>query len=126
MKINELVKKYIELRDQKAQFKAEYDAKVANIETLLEKMEAVFLKHFELTGSESARTDAGTVFKGTRTSAKVADRDAFFAYVKAHDAFDLLDSRCNKTAVEQFKAANDDLPPGVDWRSEVTVNVRRS
>ena len=126
MRLNELVEKYIALRDQKAQFKAEYDKKVEGIDALLEKMEAVLLKTFNDTGMESVRTANGTAYKTTRKTATVADRDAFLAYVKANDAYDLLESRVSKTAVEQYKAANDDVPPGVNWREEQVVNVKRS
>jgi deoxyribose-phosphate aldolase len=126
MKLNELVEKYIKLRDQKAAYKAEYDAKVAGIDALLEKMEVVLLKTFEEAGMDSVKTSSGTAYRTTRTSATVADWDAFLAYVKAHDAFELVERRCSKSAVEQFKAANDDLPPGLNWRAEQVVNVRRS
>ena len=37
-----------------------------------------------------------------------------------------LENRVNKTMVDQYKAANDDLPPGLNYRSEVTVGVRRA
>jgi hypothetical protein len=39
----------------------------------------------------------------------------------------LLEVRVSKTAVEQFREANDDeIPPGVNLRVERVVNVRRS
>ena len=31
-----------------------------------------------------------------------------------------------KQAVEQYKEEHGDLPPGINWREEVVVNVRRS
>lgn len=126
MKMDELVAKYIELRDKKAEFKKEYEAKVADTDRLLGKIEAVFLQKFNAEGTDSIKTAAGTAFKSSRSSASVADRDAFFAYIKANDAYELLEARCNKTAVAQHKAANDELPPGVNWSEEVTVNIRRS
>src|SRR5688572_25937677 len=106
MQLNELVEKYIKLRDRKTAIKAEYDGKVAEIDGLLDRLEVVLLKTFNETGMESVRTSAGTAYRSLRTSATVADWDAFFAYVKAHEAFDLLERRCSKVTVEQFKAAN--------------------
>ena len=127
MKLNELVGKYVQLRDQKAKIKAEYDAKVAAVDNVLDKIEAVLLKTFEDTGMESVKTEFGTAYKSVRTSASVADWDAFFAHVRENGAFELIERRCNKTAVEQFKAANDgQLPPGLNWREERVVNIRRS
>lgn len=126
MKLNDLVEQYIKLRDKKAALKAEYDTKVAGVEALLDKIEAVLLKTFNETGMESVRTAMGTAYKSLRTSASIADWDAFYAYVKANEAHELVERRCNKTAVEQHKSATGDLPPGVNWREEQVVNVRRS
>jgi hypothetical protein len=56
----------------------------------------------------------------------VADKEAFLTYVRTHEAFELLDLRANKTAVEEFVAANADLPPGVNWNTQRTVNFRQS
>lgn len=126
MKINELVEKYIALRDRRAERKASYEKDDSNDVALQEKIEAVLLKHFNESGVESVKTEYGTAYKSSRTAATVADRDVFFSYVREHNAYELLEARCNKTAVAQHKAANDDLPPGINWREEVVVNVRRS
>ena len=61
-----------------------------------------------------------------RTSATVADWDAYLAFVQTNERWDMLEKRCAKLAVEQYRAANDDLPPGINWKSAVTVNVRRA
>ena len=126
MKISELVSKYIALRDQKAQLKAEYDGKVAHIEDTLDKIESKLLEVFQQTGMESVKTEAGTAYTSTRSTASVADREAFMAYIREHDEWPLLEVRASKAAVEEFKSANDDLPPGINWREERVVNIRRS
>lgn len=126
MKLSELVAKYIKLRDKKAQFKADYDSKVAKLDENLEKIEAVLLKTFDQTGMESVKTEFGTAYTSTRTTASVADPDAFMTYCKANDAWHLLEKRVSKIAVEQYKAEHDDVPPGVSYRAERTVNIRRS
>lgn len=125
MKVNEIVERYIELRDRKSAIKKEYEEKVAKLEQVLTKMEAVLLKHFDETGAESVRTDAGTAYKSNRTSATVGDWDAFLAHVQRTEAWEMLEHRASKRAVEEYKAANDDLPPGINWSSEVVVNIRR-
>lgn len=126
MKLSELVAKYIELRDKKAQIKAEYDGKVAKLDENLDKIEAVLLKTFDSTGMESVKTEFGTAYTSTRTTASVADPDAFMTYCKANDAWHLLEKRVSKVAVEQYKDEHQDVPPGVSYRAERTVNIRRS
>lgn len=126
MKIDDLVGKYVKIRDAKTQIKREYDEKIAKYDQAMAKVEAVLLSHFEATGSESVKTAVGTAYKSTRTSATVAEWDSFFNYVREHEAWEMLERRANKKAVEEYKTANDDLPPGLNWREEVVVNIRRS
>lgn len=128
MKLDDIVAKYIALRDRKSAMKKEYDEKVAKVDDAMNKMEAIIMKVFKDSGIDSARTDAGTAYLSTRTSATVADRDTFFGWVleDPEERVSFLENRVSKTMVDQFKAAHDDLPPGLNYRSEVTVGVRRS
>jgi hypothetical protein len=126
MKMSDLVQKYIEMRDKKAQLKAEYDMKASKLDEVMLKIEAKLLEVFEQTGMDSVKTEFGTAYTSTRTSASIADREAFMEFVKSHDEWPLLEVRASKAAVEQYRAANDDLPPGVNWREERVVNIRRS
>lgn len=126
MKVSELVGKYIELRDKKASHKAEYEAKVLKLDEVINKIEAKLLEVFNSTGMDSVKTEFGTAYRSTRSTASVADRDIFFGFVKEKEEWPLLEIRASKTAVEQYKAANEELPPGISWREEQTVNIRRS
>ena len=124
--MEELVDKYIELRDAKSKVKAAYDAKVARIDAVLDKIEGVLLTQFQESGMESVRTKSGTAYKQTRTSAGIADWDSVLEYIRENDLWNMLERRVSKAAVEQFKDAHGDLPPGINWREEVVINVRRA
>jgi len=126
MKLSELVQKYIELRDKKSEYKKEYEAKTAKLDVVLEKIEASLLQTFDTAGMDSIKTEFGTAYTSNRSTASVADKDAFMNHVKTNGDWQLMEIRCSKTGVEQFKAENDDLPPGISWRSERVVNIRRS
>lgn len=127
MKLSEAVKLYIQLRDKKAEIKAEYDAKIAAIDEKLDKLEAKLLQVFNETGIDSVKTEFGTAYTTTRTSVTLADRDTFLAFVKETDNFNLLELRPSRSAVPEFAAANGgELPPGVNMRVERVVNIRRS
>lgn len=126
MKLSELVGKYIELRDKKAQIKAEYDAKISKVDDVLNQIEAALLNTFEQTGMDSVKTEFGTAYTSTRSTASVADPDAFMSFVIAHKAWHMLEKRCSKIGIEQYKAEHEELPPGVNWRSERVVNFRRA
>ena len=126
MKMSDLVAKYIELRDKKAEYKAEYDVKVGRIEEALDKIEAKLLEVFDSAGMDSVKTEAGTAYVSTRTAASVADRDSFMEFVRTNDEWPLLEIRASKATVEEYRSQHDDLPPGINWREERVVNIRRS
>jgi hypothetical protein len=126
MKLSELVAKYVELRDKKAQIKSEYDAKVAKLDDVLSQIEGTLLKTFDAAGMDSVKTEFGTAYTTVQSSATIADADVFRKFVKDHDAWEMFQNRVSKTAVEQYKAVHDELPPGLNWREERVVNVRRS
>jgi hypothetical protein len=127
MKLSEAVEIYIKLRDKKAQMKAEFDAKVAPINEKMDKLEAQLLDVFNKTGMDSVKTEFGTAYSTTRTTASIADREVFMEHVKSNEDWGLLEVRVSKTAVEQYREQHDDdLPPGVNIREERVVNVRRT
>jgi len=114
------------MRDKKAQMKAEFDASVAPLNEKMEKLEAKLLDVFNKTGIDSVKTEFGTAYTTTRVTASVADREIFMTHVRENDDWALLEVRASKTAVEQYRETNNDLPPGVSTREERVVNVRRS
>lgn len=126
MKLSEAVSLYIQMRDKKAQMKADFDAKIAPLNEKMEKLEAKLLDVFNKTGMDSVKTEFGTAYTTTRTTASVADRETFMEYVKNNEEWALLEVRAAKTAVEQYRAVHDDIPPGVSIREERVVNIRRS
>lgn len=127
MKLSEAVSLYIQLRDKKAEMKAEFDATIAPLNEKMDKLEAKLLDVFNKTGMDSVKTENGTAYTAVRTTASIADREAFMDFVKANEEWSLLEVRASKIAIEQFRDSNnDELPPGVNIRSERVVNIRRS
>ena len=125
-KLDDIVTKYLALRDKKKVFKDEYDTKVAEIDAALERIESFMLKHMDEHGLERLPTGAGTAYKSIRTSVSAADWDSFLDFVRSNDAWSMLERRPSKTAVEEYLAENDDLPPGVNISRAVVCNIRRS
>lgn len=124
-----LVKAYIDIRDARATRKAAYEAEDAADKAKQEKIEAEFLRRFNERGIDNVTARGiGTAYTSAKTSYTVADRDTYFAWIKqdADERMMFLEARANKTALEQYRAANDDIPPGVNTRTELTVNFRRA
>lgn len=125
LKTDVLVEKYIQLRDKKAEMKKAYELKVAGVDEVLEKIEVELLRRFQTEGTESVSTKVGTAYISTRASATVADWEIFSKFVIDGQNWDFLEKRCSKEAVVQYKAAHEDLPPGINWSETRVVNIRR-
>lgn len=125
-RVDDIVQKYILLRDRKKDMKAEFDAKVKDIDDALDKCEAFLLNELDAQGVESYKTKLGTAYISLKTTATVADKAAFLAFVKERDDWELMDVRANKTAVDDFRKTEGNVPPGVNWSAIRAVNVRRS
>ena len=128
MTLSDLVAAYITIRDRRATRKRAFLVEDEADKGRQEKIEAVFLMKFKELGIDSikASNGTGTAYKAVQTSATVADRAVFLEHVIANQAFELLDVRANKTSVAEYKEANEGaIPPGLNWREEQTVNVRR-
>jgi hypothetical protein len=126
MKDSQLVEMYVALRDRRAQREAAFKNSDSDDKERQERIEAILLQRFAESGHESVKTPAGTAYKSTKTSARIADWDTFLEFVKNNQAWELLTRGCAKTSVVEYKNANSELPPGIDWREELQIGVRRS
>lgn len=124
--VEALVERYIRMRDTKDRLKKAYAKKIAPLEDAMGQIEGLLLRMFEDTGIDSAKCGSGTAYKSRRCSATVADWDAALRHIIAKQAWSMLEKRVSKDAVEAYKEEYGDLPPGVNWREELVVNVRRS
>lgn len=125
--IDVLIEKYVALRDRKAMLEAEHKTQIAPIKDALDKIEAVLLNSMNEQGTTAFKAAAGTAFKSTKTGARLADWDSYRLFLdKQSDPYRFIDRRVNKTAVDEYVAEHGDVPPGVDYYTELTVNVRRA
>jgi hypothetical protein len=124
--VEKRVKQYIELRDVlKKMDDAHDEAKKPLVE--LQNLLTGWMQNFlEQAGADSVKTSEGTCYSTTRFTASLADPEAFMAFVKTTDNFDLLDRKANVTAVKDYVSENGTLPPGVNLSSIRTVGVRRA
>lgn len=121
----QMVKKYIELRDRKKLLKDQFTKDTEAIDAGMARAEAYFMQQMQKQGLESLPTEFGVPYQSRRTSCSVSDGEAFFAFLQDSGRWELLDKRASKAAVEAYKEETSDLPPGLNWNSEVVINVRR-
>lgn len=126
MKFDDLIGKYVEVRDRKAALVADHKTKVAKFDDALDKLEAVLLAQFEQLGTDSVKTAHGTAYKTTKNSYQVADWEATLDFIRENELWHILEKRVAKAGVDAYKEENGDILPGLNARTEVTVNVRRT
>ena len=126
MKLNELIKRYTQLRDTKAQMKKIFEARTQAVENEMSEIEVQLLRIMDDTGVESVRTEEGTAYKTTVSYANVADWEAVRRYVEAHGHWHVLQRAVNKKEIENILEETGEVVPGVNLRRQINVNVRRS
>lgn len=120
----EMIERYVKLRDLKEAANNNFKEKMRPLNEAMAAMEVQFLADLQSQGVESVRTESGTAFINTKSSATVKDPELFMDFVKNANEWGLLDIRVNKTAAkEQFNAGVD--VPGVKYTETLAVGVRR-
>jgi hypothetical protein len=126
MPMNVLIDTYVKARDRKKEVEDRHKEELRPIQKLMDTLSQRILNEFNELGMDSAKTDAGTAYRLIQTSATVADRDSFMRFVQQESAWDFLESRVSKKAVEEYVDLNGEVPPGVNVSRRVTVGIRRS
>lgn len=117
---------YIKLRDYKKAAEDEFKKSLQRTVDAMDKLEGELLDHLNTTGANSLSCDDGTVYRNIQTSATVENREAFREYVQAHDLWEAMDIRANKTFVKEFMEREGSPLPGIKVTQLATVGVRRS
>lgn len=125
-RVADIVEKYMALRAKRDVLKKAFDAEVADIDTAMTRVENYLLRDMQERGVESEKTPFGTPYITTRTSATVADWGSFLGFVRANDEWDMLKRDVAKAIVVAWRTEHNDLPPGLNWREEKVVNIRKS
>lgn len=103
----------------------EAEVAVSAIKAKREKIDVEFLRRFNEQGLQNVKTKHGTPYIIERTSVSVADKDAYWAWMEANNAFDFMEVRASKKMVEAYKEQHGDIPPGLNWSAALTIGMTR-
>lgn len=120
------IAKYVELRDAVARHEADFKAKTAPMQAAMKTIEGYFMNLVNKTGQTTFGGPSGTAFRDTKTGCNVKDWETFLPWMKANDAFQLLNKAVNKTAVKEYIDAHDTPPPGIEWVAIYDIKIRRA
>lgn len=123
--IDDLIERYIKLRDLKDARKKHYEEEVADIERAMGVLEGHLAEALTAANVDRMGCKSGIVFFQTSTSATVQDAGAFFDFLREGEHWELADIRAAKKAIAEWKDEHAALPPGINWREARVVRVNR-
>jgi hypothetical protein len=121
-----MIASYIKLRDEKSKVEERHKAEIGKYTEAMGLIEA-FLKDYLMKNSlQSLATSEATAFLHRSRSATLADTGVFREFVIENNNFDLADFRPKVDSVEDYVTEhNGSPPPGVNFRTAVTLRVNR-
>jgi hypothetical protein len=126
-KLDELVKVYLTIRNQRDKVEAEMKSQMRELEDELNLLEQTFMSTCNESNANSIRTSYGTVIRKLNERYTVNDGDSFRKFILSNGAVDLFEARIHQGNFKEFLKENqaDGLPPGVNVMREFTIVVRK-
>ena len=127
MNLDELVKIYLTIRNERERLKSSWEVKDGELEQEMKLLEQSMLTVCNDTNASSIRTESGTVIRSLKERFTTNDWDNFKKFVLDNEAIDLLERRIHQGNFKEFMAEHKDegLPPGVNVMREFTIVVRK-
>jgi hypothetical protein len=123
--IEKAIEAVIKLRNKKTAVEAQIKEEVSAIKAKIDKLEAFIKVQADELGVTSFKTAAGTAFLTTTDYANVENWSSVLEFIKEQGAYDLLEKRVNKSAVRTYMDQLNMVPPGINYGTMISVNVRK-
>lgn len=123
LKIKDLTKVYIKLREEETRLEKDLKAVQDNMKTIKVAMQ----EQFNDLGIDSVKTESGTVYRTIKTTYFTSDWESFHRMVVENAVPELLEKRIHQGNLAQFRRENPDIDiPGLNSTSSYTVTVKAS
>lgn len=126
MTVNQVLAAYLQLRAKKEETVKRHKEELAPISDQMNKCLMWIQQQMQAQGLTNFKGPSGIAFLQTDTTISVKDWDATFEWIKANEAWSVLEKRVSKSVVQDFIEANNEVPPGLHVSSETTAHIRKS
>jgi len=124
--LNDLTATYLKLKGKRAELKAKFDEKDADLREKQDAIKRALLDYCKDNDVESVRTENGLFYRSVKTKYWTSDWDSMYKFVVEHDVPNFFSKSLNQTNVRQFLDDNPDLmPKGLNIDQEYSVSVRK-
>ncbi len=117
---NDLIGKYIELRDRKEAMVEQQKQELAPLEKKLDLCKAGLQKIMQDLGVKQVKGEEGTAFIVQKKSTRVDSWEDALGWIRDHERWDVLERRVNKTV------ALEENIPGITINTIIDTQIRRS
>lgn len=124
MDYDKAVKSYVGLREQIGEIEREADQRVRGLKDKMAKLDTWLQMQAAKDGLEKVSTRHGTVFWTVVDSCSVSNRTAFMEFIREREAWEMLETRAAKLAVREYIQTHNAIPPGVEYSTRKSINVR--
>lgn len=123
---DEAVVAYLNIRNERASLKAQYEQQDSELSNLMSQIEALLLQVCSDTNVTSLNTAHGTVIRQIKERFVCGDWDNFRSFELEHPEYDFREKRIHQGNFKQFmeEHPDDGLPPGVNSMREFQIVVR--
>jgi len=121
----QLVARYIELREAISQLKAAYDAKNDALKDAQDAIATELDTRMKANGLTSMKTGAGGVSRVTKRSIVMRDSGEFMRFIRTHNLPELLQKRASTKEIEEYVSNGNALPDGLGYDDTITISVRK-
>jgi hypothetical protein len=123
MKVDDLVKLYIDARNQLATDTKGYKARHAKVKGHMEIISMILRDRGEQLGVDSFATASGTAFKHKKETFKIENWEEFTTWLDTTKNFQALQKRVSPNAIKEIRE-EDGLPPGLSCLEITEFSVR--
>lgn len=122
---DQLVSRFIELRDWLAAEQAAHDARLAPTTTAMKAIEGELHNRLIARGQTKGGTPSGTFYTTETLAARVVDREAFLDHVFSTGDRNMIAASVTKDSVKEYQDKHGANPPGVEAQWVIKLTVRR-
>lgn len=127
IKLEELVKTYLTIRNERDNLTRQYEAKDAELIAEMQQIEQVLLSACNEIQAESIKTGSGTIIKSLSEKYVCSDWNNLKEFIIENNAVDLLQQRLHQSNFKEFITSRKEegLPPGISTLREFTITVKK-
>ena len=121
--LDELVKIYLTIREERAKLEEQDKQLKEEMDTIAQAMLAICNE----ANADSVKTPVGTVIRQTKDRFYCSDWDSLKQFILENNAVDLLERRIHQTNFKEFMSEHpaEGLPPGMNAMREFAISVRK-